>query len=70
MEQFLTKLKKISRSFRKKRVLHFNLYLISFIGLKFVADYVNITHIDTLYRNLIKMKLNFNIVVDIRSATI
>ena len=47
--------------FEKEPVIHFNLYLNKFIALKFVAYYIKITQ-DTLYRNLITMKLNLNIV--------
>ena len=38
----------------KERVLHFNLYLNKFIGLKFVAYYIKITQIDTLYSKFSK----------------
>ena len=55
--------------FEKERLLHFNFYLNEFIALRFIPYYIKITQIDTLYRNLIKMKLNFNI-VGFKSATI
>ena len=54
---------------KKERVLYFNLCFNKFIAIKFLAYYIKITQKDRLYRNLIKIKLNFNI-VDFKSATI
>ena len=41
----------------KGRILYFNLF-----QKKFIAYYIKMTQIDTLHRNLIKMKLSFNMV--------